>query len=69
MNRQSFFYNFTAIRVNGYSKFKYCIMTTKIDSDVDDADLADYFLEELKANAKEEYPDADAINVTAINRV
>jgi uncharacterized membrane-anchored protein len=66
MNRQSFFYNFTASRVNGYSKFNFGIITA--DSK-DDKSLADKILNKLQSNAKEEYPDADDINVTAFNRV
>ena len=66
MTKQSFFYNFTASRVSGYSKFNYGILSAESD---DDKSLADEVLKNLKSKAKEEYPDADDINITAFNRV
>ena len=68
MIKCSFFYNYTANKVGGYSKFNYGIMTAELDNDDNDADLADYFFEKLKATAKKDHPDA-VINITAFNRV
>jgi hypothetical protein len=68
MIKQKFFYNYTANKKNGYNKFCYGIITTTSD-DGDDMDLIDEVFEKVKSTAKESYPDADDINITAFNRV
>jgi hypothetical protein len=67
MTTQKFFYNLNASKENGYNKFSYGILTTK--SNGDDVDLIDEVFEKVKSLAREGYPDADAINITAFNRV
>jgi hypothetical protein len=68
MKKQKFFYNYTANKKNGYDKFSYGIITATHDGD-GDMDLIDEIFEKLKSLAKEDYPDADNINITAFNRV
>jgi hypothetical protein len=68
MNKQKFFYNYTANKKNGYDKFSYGIITATPDGD-GDMDLIDEIFEKLKSLAKEDFPDADNINITAFNRV
>jgi hypothetical protein len=68
MNKQHFFYNYTANKKNGYDKFCYGILTATSDGD-GDMDLIDEIFEKVKSLAKEDYPDADNINITAFNRV
>jgi hypothetical protein len=66
MEKKSFFYNYDAVKVNGYSKFNYGIIDVESD---DDCFLAGVVLDKIKSNAKELYPDADSINIIAFNRV
>jgi hypothetical protein len=68
MNKQSFFYNYTANKANCYDKFNYGIMTAKTEDD-NDHDLINRVLEKVKSTARESHPDADNINITAFNRV
>ena len=68
MNKQKFFYNYTANKKNGYDKFCYGIITATPDGD-GDMDLIDEIFEKVKSLAKEDHPDADNINITAFNRV
>jgi hypothetical protein len=69
MKKQKFFYNYTANKKNGYDKFNYGIMSTTSDDDDDGMDLIDEVFEKVNSLAKESYPDADNINITAFNRV
>ena len=66
MTKISFFYNYNAFKINSYDKFNYGILDLESDND---CFLAGAAIEKLKSNAKELYPDADSINITAFNRV
>jgi hypothetical protein len=66
MTKQSFFYNYDAVQINGYNKFNYGIMDLESD---EDCFLSGAAIDKLKSNAKELYPDADSINIKAFNRV
>ena len=68
MKKQKFFYNYTANKKYVYDRYCYGIMTTESNDD-GDMDLIDEVFEKVKSLAKESYPDADNINITAFNRV
>ena len=66
MSKQQFFYNYTASQHKVHDKFNFGIMIAEID---DNECLADDALEELRAEALKDHPNADSINITAFNRV
>ena len=63
MQEISWFYNYNAQKHTGYDKFNHG--TLSADDDESGGEVYDYVVK----MAREKYPDADNINITALNRI
>ena len=60
--KRKYFYNYTANKQGVYDKFRHGVIS--VDGD-DEEDIHSYVL----ADARKNYPDADNINITALNKL
>lgn len=63
--KRKYFYNYRAMKKDEYDRFAHGVIT----SDGDDADDGEAIYNYIMSTAKESYPDADSINITALNKI
>ena len=62
MKEVRYFYNYNAAKVGKYDQFNHGILTSSDET-------GDKIHERMMKIAREKYPDADNINITALNRI